>query len=132
DIGIRHQPDIVLLPIGGFLPSSFRERHMSPLDALYAFEDLRGRLMIPIHHGAFALSYERIDEPARWLEDLVAERGLAAHVRILAPGESELFVTPGTRREGAGQPTGVAPVHGGGGLLAARWAPEPGPLEAVV
>ena len=42
-------------------------RHMSPLDALYAFEDLRARLLVPIHHGAFALSYERLDEPARWL-----------------------------------------------------------------
>ena len=35
---------------------------MSPLDALYAFEDLRARLLVPIHHGAFALSYERLDE----------------------------------------------------------------------
>ena len=33
---------------------------MSPLDALYAFEDLRARLLVPIHHGAFALSYEQL------------------------------------------------------------------------
>jgi L-ascorbate metabolism protein UlaG (beta-lactamase superfamily) len=121
DIGARHQPDIALLPIGGFAPSSFRERHMSPLDALYAFEDLRARLMIPIHHGAFALSYERVDEPARWLGDLVRERGLDAHVRILAPGESELFVTPGTRRDGTSPGGGPAP---GGGGLALRARPE--------
>ena len=41
DIGERFAPDIAVLPIGGFLPASFRARHMSPLDALYAFEDLR-------------------------------------------------------------------------------------------
>jgi hypothetical protein len=94
---------------------------MSPLDALYAFEDLRARLMIPIHHGAFALSYERVDEPARWLGELVRERGLDAHVRILAPGESELFVTPGTRRDGTSPGGGPAP---GGGGLALRARPE--------
>src|SRR5688500_14728839 len=70
EIGERHAPDIAVLPIGGYAPGSFRERHMSPLDALYAFEDLRARLMIPIHHGSFALSYERLDEPARWLAEI--------------------------------------------------------------
>ena len=121
DIGARHQPDIALLPIGGFVPVSFRDRHMSPLDALYAFEDLRARLMIPVHHGAFALSYERVGEPARWLAELVRERGLDAHVRILAPGESELFVTPGTRRDGAVRTPGPipgAPRDGGFGAIA--------------
>ncbi|HTJ47244.1 MAG TPA: MBL fold metallo-hydrolase [Kofleriaceae bacterium] len=94
DVGARFAPDLALLPIAGFVPASFRERHMSPLDALYAFEDLRARLMIPIHHGAFSLSYERLGEPARWLAQLVKERGLEAHVRMLQPGESEVFVPP--------------------------------------
>jgi L-ascorbate metabolism protein UlaG (beta-lactamase superfamily) len=94
EAGRRHAPDLALLPIGGFLPWSFRARHMSPLDALYAFEDLRARLLIPVHHGAFALSYERIGEPARWLAELVRERELDAHVRVLGPGESEVFTSP--------------------------------------
>ncbi len=93
-IGERFAPDVALLPIGGFAPASFRARHMSPLDALYAFEDLRARLMIPIHHGAFALSYERLGEPARWLAQLVRERGLEPHVRILPVGGSEVLVPP--------------------------------------
>jgi len=126
DIGARHQPDIALLPIGGFLPGSFRDRHMSPLDALYAFEDLRARLMIPIHHGAFALSYERLDEPARWLSQLVRDRGLATHVRILAPGESEVFVSPRTWRDGTGDDaSGDAGSDNGAGvgLIAGRATP---------
>jgi len=142
DIGARHQPDVALLPIGGFLPGSFRERHMSPLDAMYAFEDLRARLMIPIHYGAFALSYERLGEPERWLRQLVRERGLDAHVRILAPGESELFVTP--RRDHDGQLTlggrilggagGQRPGHRGGepafdALLGERAAAAPEPTR---
>ncbi len=92
DIGSRFAPDIAVLPIGGFLPASFRSRHMSPLDALFAFEDLRSRLLVPIHHGAFALSYEQLDEPARWLVDLAKERGVRDHVMVMAAGQSERFV----------------------------------------
>lgn len=94
DVGARFAPDIALLPIGGFLPASFRARHMSPLDALYAFEDLRSRVLVPIHHGAFALSYEQLDEPARWLLELAKTRGLRDHVVVMAAGQSERFVTP--------------------------------------
>jgi L-ascorbate metabolism protein UlaG (beta-lactamase superfamily) len=123
EIGERHAPDIAVLPIGGYAPGSFRDRHMSPLDALYAFEDLKARLMIPIHHGAFSLSYERLDEPARWLAELVAERGLGEHVKLLAPGESEVFVAP--RRETAPppdvkiDPEPEAPADDGDGVVAA-------------
>jgi L-ascorbate metabolism protein UlaG (beta-lactamase superfamily) len=91
DVGERFAPDIALLPIGGFYPSSFRNRHMSPLDALYAFEDLRARLLVPIHHGAFALSYERLDEPVRWLVELATTRGIREHVMVMAPGQTERF-----------------------------------------
>jgi L-ascorbate metabolism protein UlaG (beta-lactamase superfamily) len=91
DLGERFAPDIAALPIGGFLPTSFRSRHMSPLDALFAFEDLRARLLVPIHHGAFALSYEQLDEPARWLLELAKQRGVRDHVLLMAPGQSERF-----------------------------------------
>lgn len=94
DLGARFAPDIAVLPIGGFLPASFRRRHMSPLDALYAFEDLRARMMIPIHHGAFALSYERLDEPARWLVELAKRRGVRDHVLVMTAGQTERFVQP--------------------------------------
>jgi L-ascorbate metabolism protein UlaG (beta-lactamase superfamily) len=92
DVGGRYAPDIALLPIGGFMPQSFRERHMSPLDALYAFEDLRSRMLVPIHHGAFPLSYERLDEPARWLVELATQRGLRDHVLMMTAGQTERFV----------------------------------------
>ncbi len=93
-LGERFAPDVALLPIGGFVPASFRSRHMSPLDALYAFEDLRARILVPIHHGAFALSYEELDEPARWLVELAKARGVREHVMVMAAGQSERFVAP--------------------------------------
>ena len=95
DIGRRHLPDVALLPIGGYWPRSFRARHMSPLDALYAFEDLRARVMVPIRYGTFALSYERVNDPERWLAELVTERHLERFVVRLAAGESRVFVPPG-------------------------------------
>jgi L-ascorbate metabolism protein UlaG (beta-lactamase superfamily) len=88
DVGARYSPDVALLPIGGFVPASFRGRHMSPLDALYAFEDLRARVLVPIHHGAFALSYEQLDEPARWLVELATARDVRERVRVMAAGET--------------------------------------------
>jgi L-ascorbate metabolism protein UlaG (beta-lactamase superfamily) len=88
DVGARFAPDVAVLPIGGFVPASFRARHMSPLDALYAFEDLRAQALVPIHHGAFALSYEQLGEPARWLAELATARGVREAVHVLAPGQS--------------------------------------------
>ncbi len=93
-IGARHRPDLALLPIGGYWPPSFRERHMSPIDALYAFEDLRARLMVPIGHGTFAMSYEKMHDPERWMAELVKSRSLEPYVATLRPGESRVFVTP--------------------------------------
>lgn len=91
DLGERFSPDIAMLPIGGFVPASFRDRHMSPLDAMFAFEDLRSRLLIPIHHSAFALSYERLEEPLRWLGEVATARGACDKVRVLEAGETARF-----------------------------------------
>lgn len=91
DLGERFAPDIAMLPIGGFLPTSFRERHMSPLDAMFAFEDLRSRILIPIHHSAFPLSYEKLEEPVRWLRELATTRGTAEQLCVLQAGETAQF-----------------------------------------
>ena len=96
-VGEAYAPDLALLPIGGYWPRGLRAQHMSPLDALYAFEDLRSRLLIPIHYGAFPLSYELLDEPERWLRELAEERELQDHVRIMRVGQSELFVEANRR-----------------------------------
>jgi L-ascorbate metabolism protein UlaG (beta-lactamase superfamily) len=76
EIGRRFQPDVALLPIGGYEPAGFRDEHLSPLDALYAFEDLGARVLIPICHGSFPLSYEPLDAPAAWLRQAARQRGL--------------------------------------------------------
>jgi L-ascorbate metabolism protein UlaG (beta-lactamase superfamily) len=91
DLGRRMRPDLALLPITGYEPLALRETHMSPLDAVAAFEDLEARVLVPIAHGAFPLGYEPIDAPLAWLRQLCDERGYSARLAVLAPGETCLL-----------------------------------------
>ncbi len=91
DYGRRHAIDVALLPIGAYRPPAFRRVHMNPEDALQALVDLDARYMVPIHWGTFVVSYEPIDEPVAWLEELARERGLTERVAVLRHGESRRF-----------------------------------------
>ena len=107
EIGRRFRPDVALLPIAGYEPASFREEHMSPLDAVYAFEDLGARVMIPTSYGSFPLSYEPLTAPLEWLHEIMRARGLplcgaqaqgpghAPCVAILDHGETVRFSKQG-------------------------------------
>ena len=102
EIGRRFQPDVAILPIGGYEPAAFRDEHMSPLDALQAFDDLGARVLVPVAHGSFPLSYEPLDAPAAWLRRVARERRLplggpsapgddARRVAVLDHGETIHF-----------------------------------------
>ncbi|HEY3357755.1 MAG TPA: MBL fold metallo-hydrolase [Polyangia bacterium] len=91
DVGQRYAPDLALLPIGAYRPLAFRRYHMSPLDAVYAFADLGARVLLPVHHGAFPLSYEPLDEPAAWMRELAREHGLTDRVALLEPGQTRVL-----------------------------------------
>jgi L-ascorbate metabolism protein UlaG (beta-lactamase superfamily) len=88
EVGARYRPDVALLPISGYRPNALRRDHLSPLDAIYAFEDLGAHLLVPIHHGAFALGYEPPAEPLIWLRSLASQRHLEESIAWLEPGES--------------------------------------------
>ncbi len=88
EVGEGFHPDVALLPISGYRPGALRGDHLSPLDAIYAFADLRARLMIPIHYGSFPLGYEPLGEPITWLRSLAATRGLMDSIAWLDPGMS--------------------------------------------
>jgi L-ascorbate metabolism protein UlaG (beta-lactamase superfamily) len=107
EIGRRFRPDVALLPIAGYEPSAFRDEHLSPLDAVYAFDDLGARVLVPIGYGSFPLSYEPLDAPLAWLRQVARDRGLALsgpapdrplddrRVAILEHGETAHFRTRG-------------------------------------
>ena len=70
EVGARFRPDVALLPISGYRPLALRRDHLSPLDAIYAFEDLGAQLMVP--------------DPPRRLRPRLRAAGRAAHLAALA------------------------------------------------
>lgn len=89
EIGALYDIDIAYLPIGCYEPRWFmKKRHMTPAEAVTAFEDLGAKHMIPIHHGTFRLSFEHLDAPKKWLEKIVEERpDLAERIHLVDVGE---------------------------------------------
>ena len=96
EIGRRFAPDVAVLPIGGYQPAPLRARRLSPLAALYAFEDLGARVLVPVAYGSFVRSYEPLDEPLRWLREAAAARGASDALTILDHGQTCLLRRRGT------------------------------------
>lgn len=90
EIGQRLGPfDLAAIPIGGY--SSYDRRHpnhVNPEEALQVFEDVRGRLMVPMHWGTFELNREPFQEPPQRLLREALQRGLEDHIALLSPGQS--------------------------------------------
>jgi L-ascorbate metabolism protein UlaG (beta-lactamase superfamily) len=91
EIGRRLAPEIALLPIGAYHPETFRKVHMGPDEAVQAFKDLRAKTLVPMHYGTFKLSFEAMDEPPRWLRQLMAEQKLTPRLKILEEGVPQVF-----------------------------------------
>src|SRR6185436_8808643 len=86
EIGQRLSPEIALLPIGAYYPDSFRNVHMGPDDAIKVFRDVGAHWLVPMHYGAFKLSFEPMDDPPRLLKQHAQLEGLTKHIKILDEG----------------------------------------------
>jgi N-acyl-phosphatidylethanolamine-hydrolysing phospholipase D len=78
EIGERLGPfDLVAVQIGAYMPPAImRFVHLTPEQAVAAFQDLRGRTLLGIHWGTFDLADEPLEEPpARMLAE-AARRGV--------------------------------------------------------
>jgi len=89
-IGDRLGPfDLTAIPIGGY--SSFptgHPNHLNPAEAVQLFEDVRGRLLVPMHWGTFAMNQEPFQEPPDRLLHEAQRRGLEKQVAIMNPGQT--------------------------------------------
>ncbi len=89
-IGERFGPfDLAAIPIGGY--SAYKTRHpnhVNPEEAIQLFEDVRGRLLVPMHWGTFELNREPFREPPEWLTREALHRGLEEQVEVLSPGQT--------------------------------------------
>jgi len=91
EIGRRLSPELALLPIGAYNPSTFRNVHADPGDATRAFLDLKSRWMVPMHYGSFRLSHEPVDEPLQLLEREARAAGIEDRVIVLEEGVTKFF-----------------------------------------
>ena len=64
---------------------------MGPDEAIRAFHDLHARSLVPMHYGTFKLSFEHLDEPPRWLQQIAEQDGMIHRVRILEEGVPQVF-----------------------------------------
>ncbi len=64
---IKHvmgEPDYCIMGVGAYKPEWFMEQaHISPTDAIKAFNEMKGKYFIPMHYGTFDLSNEPLLEP---------------------------------------------------------------------
>ena len=78
------------MPIGGY--SAYirhHPNHANPAEAVRLFEDVRGRLLVPMHWGTFDMNTEPFAEPPERLLREARRRGLdGAQVKVLAPGQT--------------------------------------------
>lgn len=91
EIGERFKIDIAILPIGAYDSPSGRDVHMNPEEALAAFSQLGAKHMIPMHYGAYRLSYEPVAEPPERLLSAALNLGLSKRVHILREGFPSVF-----------------------------------------
>jgi N-acyl-phosphatidylethanolamine-hydrolysing phospholipase D len=90
EIGRRLGPfDVAAIPIGGYSAfTGHHPNHVSPEEGLQLFEDVRGRVLVPMHWGTFALNREPFREPPERLLAEAARRGLERHIALLSQGQS--------------------------------------------
>lgn len=85
---VMGEPDICLMPVGAYKPAYMMQTaHMSPTEALQAFHDLGGKVLVPMHYGTYRLSDEPLGEPPRLLREAEAAGTLSGDLRVLSVGE---------------------------------------------
>ncbi len=100
DIGNKF-PDITyaLMPIGAYEPEWFMgTQHVTPEEAIQAFIDVRAKIFIPMHYGAFRLADDTTKEALDRLLNGWERSGLDSNcLRVLKHGETLLHITEGSR-----------------------------------
>lgn len=91
-IGSTHGPfDLTLIKIGASDPT-WAEIHMTPEEAIRTHQDLRGRVLLPIHWATFNLAFHPWREPP----DRALAAAQKAGVKIVIPRPGEFVEPEGT------------------------------------
>lgn len=89
-------PTVCLLPVGAYEPDyMMRSSHMSPEEAVHAFNDLGGEVFVPMHFGTFDLADESPGDPHQRLTEMEENGKIEKRLHFVNPGEvvdlDELF-----------------------------------------
>jgi len=91
EAGERFGPfDLAAVAVGAYVPATIMQfTHTTPEQAVQAFLDLRGRVLLAVHWGTFDLAEEPLDEPPRRMRAEAARRGIGPdRAWVLAVGET--------------------------------------------
>ncbi len=84
--------DICMLPIGAYSPKFvMKTSHTTPEEAVKIFNDLGGKLFIPMHYGTYDLSDEPLGEPIKRLENYFDKKEHRTELKKLVVGEEFIF-----------------------------------------
>ncbi len=84
--------DICMLPIGAYSPKFvMKTSHTTPEEAIKIFNDLGGKLFIPMHYGTYDLSDEPLGEPIKRLEKCFDTEEHRKKLKKLIVGEEFIF-----------------------------------------
>ncbi|MBX7152399.1 MBL fold metallo-hydrolase [bacterium] len=80
--------DYCLMPVGAYKPPYImKNNHTNPEEAVMGFNELHGKVFIPMHYGTFDLADEPLGEPVRWLQKLNEEKKINGELKIPDVGE---------------------------------------------
>jgi len=84
--------DIFIVGIGAYEPRWIMEpNHQDPEEAVRAFIDAKGGLLIPMHYGTFDLTDEPPSWPLKQLTEAAGKAGVSERIRSLAINEALLI-----------------------------------------
>lgn len=84
--------DYCFMGVGAYKPSfMMKTSHTSPEDAVKAFNDLNGKVLIPMHYGTFDLADEPASEPLQLLNEMNGTEQLNGKLKVLKVGEEFRF-----------------------------------------
>lgn len=80
--------DYSIIGVGAYKPEFFMSQsHVSPTNAVKAFHDMHGKVLIPMHYGTFDLSDEPLGDPLRVLKKLEEQDAIKGDLKALKVGE---------------------------------------------
>jgi len=94
EVGKRLGPfDLAAVAIGAYKPAYIMKAvHTTPEEAVQAFEDLRGKVLLGIHWGTFDMAEEPLDEPPRLMQEEAGRRKIdPERIWILKHGETRYW-----------------------------------------